>query len=96
MALCTYLLENYSKSVLYYLVCTGKEKGKDQLQSLADYDANSYPSLLENKIKLSRSKLLFAKQCWELYVENNPKKLRAFNFNKYSNLLIFNRQSITI
>lgn len=89
MALCTYLLENYSKSVLYYLVCTGKEKGKDQLQTLSDYETDSYPKLLENKVKLSRSKLLFAKQCWEIYVENNPEKLKAFIFNKYSKFAYF-------
>lgn len=91
MALCTYLLENYSKSVLYYLICTGKEKDNNQLQSLADYDVGSYPLLLENKTKLSRSKLLFAKQCWELYVENNPEKLKAFNFNKYSKFAYFQK-----
>lgn len=91
MALCSYLMENYSKSVLYYLVCTGKEKGKDYLQTLADYDTDSYPQLLENRIKLSRSKLLFAKECWNLYVENNPEKLKAFNFNKYSKFAYFQK-----
>lgn len=89
MALCSYLMENYSKSALYYLICTGKEKGTNQLQSLADYNVDYYPKLLENKIKLSRSKLLFAKQCWELYVENIPEKLKLFNFNKYSKFAYF-------
>ena len=91
MALCTYLLENYRKSVTYYLVCTGKEKGKEQLQTLSDYDAESYLKLLEKRVKLSRSKLLFAKQCWEIYVENNPEKLNTFNFSKYSTFPYFQK-----
>jgi len=89
MAACSYLLDNYNKSASYYLVCTGKEKGKEQLQTLGDYDAGFYPKLLENKIKLSRNKLLFAKQCWEMYVENNPEKLKAFNFNINSKFAYF-------
>jgi len=89
MALCSYLMENYSKSVLYYLVCTGREKGKDQLQTLADFSPDFFPKLLENRIKLSRSKLLFAKQCWDLYVENNQETLKTFKFNKYSKFAYF-------
>ena len=89
MALCAYLLENYSKSVIYYLVCTGNEKGKEQLLTLADYSPQSYSKLLENRIKLSRNNLLFAKQCWELYIENNPEKLKTFNFNKQPKFAYF-------
>lgn len=89
MALCTYLLENYSKSVNYYLVCTGKVKGNEQLQTLADYAPENYPKLHENKIKLSRNNLLFAKQCWELYVENNPEKLKGFDFNQQPKFAYF-------
>ncbi|MET2986585.1 DUF1835 domain-containing protein [Aureibaculum conchae] len=80
MALCTYLLQHYSKSVTYYLVCTGKQKDKQQLQTLGDYSPDLYPKLLEDKIKLSRNNLVFAKQCWEMYVENNPEKLKSFDF----------------
>ena len=49
MALCTYLLKHYRKDILYYLVCTGKEKGKKKLQTLADYPANQYENLYETK-----------------------------------------------
>ncbi|WP_117883862.1 DUF1835 domain-containing protein [Aureibaculum luteum] len=89
MALCTYLLESYDKSVMYHLVCTGKENGKDQLQTLGDYDAKSYPQLLGKKKKLSRKKLLFAKKCWEIYVNNNPEELKAFDFNQKPDFAYF-------
>lgn len=91
MALCTYLLKNYSKSVSYYLVCVGREKDKEQLQTLADYNAEAYPKLLESKLKLSRNKLLFAKQCWELYVENNPEQLKEFDFKKQPTFAYFQK-----
>ena len=89
MALCTYLLESYDKSVTYHLVCTGKENDKVQLQTLGDYDAESYPQLLGKKKKLSRIKLLFAKKCWEIYVNNNPEELMAFNFNQKPDFAYF-------
>ncbi|QCX37028.1 DUF1835 domain-containing protein [Aureibaculum algae] len=89
MALCTYLLESYDKSVTYHLVCTGKENEKDQMQTLGDYDAESYPQLLGKKKKLSRIKLLFAKKCWEIYVNNNPEELMAFNFNQKPDFAYF-------
>ncbi|MDY7396211.1 DUF1835 domain-containing protein [Aureibaculum sp. 2210JD6-5] len=89
MAACTYLLESYSKSVNNYLVCTGREKNKEQLQTLADYPPESYPKLLEDRIKLSRNNLLFAKECWEMYVENDLKKLKEFNFNQQPKFAYF-------
>lgn len=84
MALCTYLLEFYRKDTLYSLVCTGKEKGKTDLQTLSDYSPEEYPNLLENKVPVSRNNLLFAQECWNLYVENDTEKLKEFNFNKRS------------
>ncbi len=89
MALAAYLLKYYIKKVNYYLVCTGKEKGKEKLQTLADYSSKTYQRLYQNKIKLSRSNLLFAEQCWHLYVENDPKKYRVFNFNKNQKFAYF-------
>ena len=84
MALCTYLLDNYVKKATYYLVCTGNEEGKEQLQSLSDYLPSDFKLLFENKSTLSKSSLLFAKESWELYVENNFRKLKEFNFNQNS------------
>ena len=82
MALCVYLLKYYKKNINYYLVCTGHEKGKQNLQTLSDYSSNEYPTLYENRVKLSRNNLLFIEQCWNLYVENNLEELKLFDFNK--------------
>ncbi|MBT8318444.1 MAG: DUF1835 domain-containing protein [Lutibacter sp.] len=82
MALCTYLLANYVKKANYYLICTGEVKGKNKLQSLTDFKPSGFETLYETKIALSKTNLEFAKESWELYVENDFKKLDEFNFNK--------------
>jgi len=84
MALSTYLLANYVKKANYYLVCTGKEKGKNKLQSLTDFKPSEFETLYETKIALSKANLEFAKESWELYVENDFNKLKEFNFNQNS------------
>jgi len=89
MALCVYLLKYYKKNINYYLVCTGHEKGEQYLQTLSDYTPNEYQTLFINKTKLTRNNLLFAEQCWELYVENNLEKLKAFDFNKQDKFKYF-------
>jgi len=86
LAICTYLLKSFRKDINYHLVCTGKEKGKEQLQSLSDYNANDYKFLFENKLKLTKNNLLFAETCWNLYIENDFEKLKNFDFNKVSKL----------
>jgi len=82
IALCALLLQSYRKDILYYLVCTGKEKGKSNMQSLSDYTSESYAKLYENKLKLSRNDLLFTEESWKLFVENNPSKLEVFEFKR--------------
>lgn len=89
MVLCTYLLDNYVKKATYYLVCTGKEDGKEQLQLLSDHSPSDFKQLYENKSTLSKSSLLFAKESWGLYVENNFRKLKEFNFNQNSKFKYF-------
>jgi len=89
MALCVYLLKHFRKNINYYLVCTGLEEGGQHLQTLSDYASNEYPALYKNKIKLTRNNLLFAEQCWELYVENNLEKLKVFDFNKQDKFKYF-------
>lgn len=84
LALCTYLFNHYKKNITYYLVCVGKEKNKENLQALSDYTATSYQQLYEDRIELTRHDLLFAKECWEKYVDNNTKELKEFNFKKNS------------
>ncbi|MCF6348529.1 MAG: DUF1835 domain-containing protein [Flavobacteriaceae bacterium] len=84
MALCVFLLKYYRKDINYYLVCTGHEKGKSYLQTLSDYSSDKYQTLYKDKIKLTRNNLLFAKQSWELYVENNKETLKEFDFDQCS------------
>lgn len=84
LAVCTYLLDNYVKKATYYLVCTGSVNGKEQLQSLSDFTSTEFNNLFENKITLSKSSLQFAKESWNLYVENNIDKLKCFDFNQNS------------
>ncbi len=82
MALCTYLLKYYRKDISYYLICVGREKSKDGWQTLADFSPEEYQELYENKVKLSRNDLLFAKECWNVYVDGNKDDLKSFNFRK--------------
>ena len=84
LALCTYLLDNYVKKANYYLICVGKEKGKEQLKSLSDYSSEEFTILYKNKLNLSKFNLEFAKESWGLYVENNFDKLKSFDFNQSS------------
>mgnify|MGYP000869268107 FL=1 len=89
MALCSFLLKSFRKDILYYLVCTGKVKGKSQLQSLLDFSLNEFGNLYEKKVRISKSNLVFADQCWKLFAENNYEKLQEFNFNKSKKFAYF-------
>ncbi len=82
MALCTYLLNHYRKSLSYYLVCVGKDQSRENLQTLSDYSSKEYQRLHEQRIKLTHHDLLFAKECWERYVVNDIQELKGFNFKK--------------
>ena len=82
IAVCSFLLQNYRKDVTYYLVCTGKVKGKLNWNSLSDFSSDEYIVLYKNRVKLTKNNLLFAEQAWKLYVQNNYKDLADFNFNK--------------
>jgi hypothetical protein len=89
MALCAYLLKSYRKDIVYRLICAGKDPEKEELQSLSDYPIEAFESLLANSVKLSRHDLLFAKEAWHLYVENNREYLMAYDFNKSSKFKYF-------
>lgn len=84
IAACSYLIKSFRKDINYYLVCTGKEKGKDQLQTLSNYGPNEYKILYKNKVKLTKNDLLFAEYCWNLYIENDLIKLKNNDFSKNS------------
>ena len=80
IALCDFLLQNFRKDITYSLVCTGYVKGKDRLQSLSDFTTDEFLALYENRIKLSKTNLEFASECWNVYAENDIEKLKNFNF----------------
>ena len=82
LALCTYLLKYYRKDIFYHLVCVGKEKCDESWKTLANYSPEEYLNLYESKVKLSRNDLIFAKECWDVYVENNENTLRNFDFKR--------------
>ena len=84
LALSTYLLKFYRKDVKFSLICTGKEEGMKSLQTLSDYSPEGYQTLLDNRATLSRNNLLFAEECWNLFVENVGEKLKEYDFNKNS------------
>lgn len=79
IALCDFLLQNFRKDITYSLVCTGYVKGKDRLQSLSDFTTDEFLALYENRIKLSKTNLEFASECWNVYAENDIEKLKNFN-----------------
>lgn len=79
IALCDFLSQNFRKDITYSLVCTGYVKGKDRLQSLSDFTTDEFLALYENRIKLSKTNLEFASECWNVYAENDIEKLKNFN-----------------
>lgn len=81
MGLCAYLIKSFRKDVTYHLICTGFVKGKNKLQSLNEFSKEDYQKLFDEKVKITRHNLLYAKECWEIYVKNNLNELKAFNFN---------------
>ncbi len=91
MALCSFLLKSFRKDILYYLVCTGKVEGKEKLHYLSDFFEIEYLNLYENKIRISKSNLTYATECWNVYVENNFEKLQEFNFNKSKKFAYFQK-----
>lgn len=82
MALCTFLYKNYRKTITYNLVCIGKVKGNDKLHSLTDFSPEDFKGLYNNKLKLNKTDLEYAKECWEVYAKNNVEKVQVFDFNK--------------
>ena len=84
LATCTMLLNFYRKDLKYRLVCVGKRKGSKSFVSLSDYSFSEYGELYKNAEKLTRNNLLYAKECWDVFVENNEVKLKKFDFGKSS------------
>lgn len=81
MALCFYLINSYRKDIRYFLICTGKDENRKELQSLANYSPESFDKLYRNKIKLSKNDLHFASACWSVFVKNDLKELQNYSFD---------------
>jgi hypothetical protein len=80
LAVCSYLLKNYRKDIQYFLVCVN-EKEKSQLQD-SDNISKTQEELYQHKIKLTRNNLVYAKECWDVFVTKDKNELENFNFNK--------------
>ncbi|WP_435260899.1 DUF1835 domain-containing protein [Tenacibaculum sp. nBUS_03] len=91
MALGGFLAQHFSKSTQYFLVCSGKHKGKKELQKLTNYTSEEF-SILENyKVKITLPNLEFLKNCWDAYVTKNT----LFNYGEFSNKFRYLQDSIT-
>lgn len=80
LAVCAYLLKNFRKDHQYFLVCEGEKEKTDV--SYADTISNKYEELYQHKIKLTRNNLVYAKECWDVFVNKDKKELENFNFGK--------------
>ncbi|WP_457609595.1 DUF1835 domain-containing protein [Lutibacter sp.] len=84
LALCTFLVNNYVKKTNYFLVYFEKENGNEPEQPFTNLSTIDLKTIFENKTTLSKTSLLFAKESWKIYVENDIDKLKKFDFNKNS------------
>lgn len=82
MALCSFLLENFRKDVIYSMVCVGREKDRSGWQNLADYKPEEFPALYENRINMSRASFEYAHECWKVYAKKDKQAILNFNFRK--------------
>lgn len=89
MALLTFLLKHYRSAIYYHLICVGKEHPKSEWKTLADYRPEEFPKLYEEKTKLSRNDLRFAKEAWEVYVRNNQREIADFNCKQSKKIKYF-------
>ncbi len=80
LAVCTYLLKNYRKDNNYFLVCVGNKKEESTLQTLSHYSSDEFTELYQHKVKLTKNDLLFAQECWKVFVRNNKEEIKKFNF----------------
>jgi hypothetical protein len=80
MALCSYLINSYRKDIRYFLISTGKDDNKSELQSLADYSPESFDKLYRSKIKPNKNDLHFARKCWSVFVKKNLKEFQNYSF----------------
>ena len=63
-------------NVPFYLVCSKRQKGEEELLPLSQLPLKHLLNHFKNKIKLDKEDLEIATLVWELYCGNNPIKLK--------------------
>ncbi|CAA0201914.1 DUF1835 domain-containing protein [Tenacibaculum maritimum] len=81
IALCAHLYNYFCKDTRYSLVCSGKHKGRKELQKLTNYTSKEFEILYAYKAKLTLPNLRFTKACWEAFASKELEKKLHFNFN---------------
>ncbi|CAM1350509.1 MULTISPECIES: DUF1835 domain-containing protein [Tenacibaculum] len=90
MALGCFLAQHFSKNTQYFLVCSGKHKGKKELQKLTNYTSEEFSILYGYKVKITLPNLEFLKNCWDAYVTKNT----LFNYGEFSNKFRYLQDSL--
>ena len=75
LAAISFYLEN-KPNVPFYLVCSKRQKGEEELLPLSQLPLKHLLNHFKNKIKLDKEDLEIATLVWELYCGNNPIKLK--------------------
>lgn len=91
MALGSFFAQHFSKSIQYFLVCSGIHKGKTELQELTNYTSSEFPILYNYKVKITLPNLEYLQNCWEAYAtkDNN------FKYNEFANKFRYLQHAIT-
>ena len=91
LAACSLLLQYFRKDLSYYLICVGKEQGSNEMKSLGDFSPDAFAELNDQKRKLTRHDLEYAKSCWEVLVKNELHEIEAFDFGKSYKFMYFKK-----
>lgn len=91
IALGSFLAQNFSKNVQYFLVCSGKHKGKTELQELTNYTSSEFPILYNYKVKITLPNLEYLHTCWEAFATNDT----HFKYDEFANKFRYLQNAIT-
>lgn len=91
IALGSFLAQNFSKNTQYFLVCSGKHKGKSALQKLTNYTSSEFPILYNYKVKITLPNLEYLQKCWEAYATKNS----LFKYDEFTNKFRYLKDALT-
>lgn len=83
LALCTHLEQHYQKNVSYFLVCSGKHKGRENLQKLTDYNSEEFSVLYKYKAKITLPNLEFSQKAWSVFASKDKSQIQQFDWNVF-------------